>query len=88
MVNDIVLIQDSNQIRGRWKLGRVAAADPGKDGKVRKVDVQYKNPAPNEKVGIYKGRGYVTIERPVQRLIVLVPARDDQDIKDIKTKQI
>lgn len=84
MVGDIVLIQDSNQIRGNWKLGRVIAANPGKDGKIRKVTIQYKNPAPNEKVGIYKGRGYSTIERPVQRLIVLVPFHDDEDSKDIK----
>lgn len=84
MVGDIVLIQDSNQIRGKWKLGRVIAANPGKDGKIRKVTIQYKNPAPNEKVGIYKGRGYSTIERPVQRLIVLVPFHDDEDSKDIK----
>ena len=40
---DIVLIQDSNLIRGQWKLGEVSNTYPGMDGKVRKVDVQYKN---------------------------------------------
>ena len=30
-------MQDSNQIREQWKLGRVSKIYPGKDGKVRKV---------------------------------------------------
>ena len=33
-VGDIVLIQDSNQIRGNWKLGRVLTADPSLKFKV------------------------------------------------------
>jgi len=32
---DIVLIQDSNQIRGQWKLGKVSEVFPGEDGIVR-----------------------------------------------------
>ena len=65
-----MLIQDTNRVRGNWKLG----TDPGDDGKVRKVEVQYKNPKPGEAVEKYQGRGYVTVQRPVHRLIVLVPA--------------
>ena len=34
---DIVLIQDSNQVRGNWKLGQVSKVKPGDDGKVRNV---------------------------------------------------
>ena len=80
-VGDIVLIQDSNQVRGKWKLGRVVTANPGKDGKVRKVEIQYKNPVLNEKVQIYKGRGYVTVERPVQRLVVIVPVDEEDELQ-------
>lgn len=78
LVGDIVLVQDSNQIRGKWKLGRIISANPGKDGKVRTVSVQYKNPAPN----VCRGRGYVTVERPVQRLIVLIPVAKDVKQQD------
>ena len=75
-VSDIVLIQDSNQIRGNWKLGRAVKACEGKDGKVRKVEIQYKNPKPNEPVKSCAGRGCVTVERRVQRLVVIVPVED------------
>ena len=60
---DVVLIQDANQIRGQWKLGTVLEAFPGGDGRVRKVQEQYKNPKPREAVNEYHGRGFVTVER-------------------------
>lgn len=40
---DLVLVQDTNMIRGKWKLAQVTEAEPGKDGKVRDVTVQNKN---------------------------------------------
>ncbi|XP_078346298.1 uncharacterized protein LOC144631679 [Oculina patagonica] len=85
-VGDIVLIQDSNQIRGNWKLGRVTKAHESKDGKVRKVEVQYKNPKPNEPVRTYAGRGFVTVERPVQRLVIVVPVDHAQANNKDETK--
>ena len=59
---DIVLIQDSNQIRGQWKLGKVSEVFPGEEGIVRKVQVTYKNPKQGEPAYIYNGRGYITVE--------------------------
>ena len=53
---DIVLIQDSNQIRGQWKLGKVSQVFPGEDGIVRKVHVAYKNPKPGEPAHMYNWR--------------------------------
>lgn len=79
MVGDVVLIQDSNQVRGSWKLGKVLEAYKGDDGRVRKVEVQYKNPKPGESVKEYQGRGYVTVQRAVHRLVVLVPADDKNE---------
>ena len=76
---DIVLIQDSNLVRGQWRLGIVSNTFPGCDGKVRKVEVQYKNPKQGEPVTKYQGRGYVTIERPVHRLVLLIPKDDISD---------
>ena len=66
---DIVLIQDSNLVRGQWKLEKVSKTYQGQVGKVRKVEVQYKNLDLKEPVTKYKGKGYVTVERPVHRLI-------------------
>lgn len=76
MEGDVVIIQDSNQIRGKWRLGKISKVFPGQDGKVRRVHVQYKNPKPGEPVTKYEGRGYVTVERAVNRLVVLIPADD------------
>lgn len=73
---DIVLIQDANQIRGQWKLGIVVKAFPGGDRRVRRVKVQYKNPKPGESVTEYSGRGFMTVERAVNKLIVLIPKED------------
>ena len=43
-------------------MGRVTEALPGADGKVRDVKVQYKNT-----------ESFITIDRPVQRLVLLLP---------------
>ena len=72
-VEDVVLIQDFNLIRSQWKLGKVSKTFEGQDGNVRKIQVQYKNSKPGEPVKKYRGRGYVTIERPANKLVVLLP---------------
>ena len=67
-VGDVVVIQDSNQIRGKWKLGIVSKAESSlRDGFVRNVEIQYKNK---------NALSFTTITRPVQRIIVLVPASE------------
>ena len=75
-VGDIVLVADSNVVRGEWKLARVNEIFPGKDGQVRKVTLKYKNPRPREPIRQYKGHGFVTIDRPVHKLVVLVPIEE------------
>ena len=79
-VGDVVLIQDSNQVRGTWKLGKVSKVYPGDDARVRIVDIKYKNPRQGEPVDKYEGRGYVTMQRAVHRLIVLVQVDDSEGI--------
>ena len=59
---DVAVIQDSNQVQANWKLGNVLEAYQGDDGRVQKVEVQYKNPTPGEPVSKYQGRGHVTIQ--------------------------
>lgn len=72
-VDDVVLVQDSNIVRGAWKLAQVIKADPGRDGVVREVDLRYKI--------IKDGRGYdgeidKVMSRSVHRLVVLIPVEE------------
>lgn len=69
-MGDVVLVQDSNLVRGAWKLAQVIRADPGRDGTVRDVDLRYKI--------IKQGKGYEgdvdkIMSRSVHRLVVLLP---------------
>ena len=61
-IGDVVLLQDSNLVRGEWKLGRISNIFPSKDNRIRKVEVIYKRESTT-----------ITVLRPVQRIIVLVP---------------
>lgn len=71
--NDVVLIKDNDSIRGEWKLGRVTKILDSKDGRVRKVQVVYKN---NDEKGLAKH--FITIDRAVHNLVVIVPAEEQQ----------
>jgi hypothetical protein len=63
---DVVLIQDSNAVRGEWKMGIVTQILESRDGRVRNVEVKYRN-----------GNTETKVKRPVQRLIVIVPKEDN-----------
>jgi hypothetical protein len=68
---DVVIVQDSNLIRGKWRLGRVTKADPSlRDGFVRNVDIEYKN---------ISSKRHLSITRAVQRVIVLIPVEDQNN---------
>ena len=76
MIGDVVLIQDSNLIRGQWKMGVVKKTHQGSDGRVRHVDVEYK-------INVEPGRlQKQVIHRPVHRLIVLVAADETENEKE------
>lgn len=78
-VGDVVLIQDSNVVRGEWKMGIITAVHPSDDNKVRRVTVSYKNYRKDSDPGRYLGAKYPNIERAVQKLIVLAPVDDDEE---------
>ena len=40
---DVVIIHDKDLSRGEWRLGRVVDTIAGKDGIVRRIEIQYKN---------------------------------------------
>ena len=70
-VGDIVLVQNSGMIEGKWKLGKVVRAGPSlRDGYVRTVDIQYKNP---------ESTSFITISRPVQRIVVILPMEAEEE---------
>ena len=68
MEGDVVLVQDSNVVRGEWKMGIITKVTESKDGLVRKADVTYKRDSTS-----------ITVSRAVQRLIVLVPIDGEVD---------
>ena len=58
---------------------------PSGDGKVRRVEIQYKNEKVGEAADQYSGSRFTRIERPVQRLVVIIP-NDQQEDQDEITK--
>ena len=58
-VDDFVIVQTPNAIRGNWNIGRIVDVYPGQDGKVRNVRVK-------TTAGVY--------DRPVTKISVLHPA--------------
>ena len=71
LVGDIVMIQDSGKIKGKWRLGKVVKADPSsRDGLVRQVEIMYKNP---------ESRSFIKVIRAVQRVVVISPIDHDEE---------
>jgi len=66
MSGDVVWVQDSNDVRGKWKMASVKEPLISQDGRVRRVKLNYRTDAGTDQV----------VERPVQRLILLAAADD------------
>ena len=71
-VGDIVIFQDSNLLKGHWKMGEVISADLSKDGKVRNVHVRYKP----QRDGPYKGERDIVVKRSAHRIVVILPMEE------------
>jgi hypothetical protein len=72
-VGDVVFVQDSNNIRGQWKLAQIVEATPGMDGKVRDVKIRYKNIV----AGLhYRGCQDSIISRYVRCLVIILPIEE------------
>ena len=72
-VGDMVLIQDNNAITGNWKLGKVVKTKIDDDGLIRNCSIKY---TPNNDLSV--DTKLVTIQRPVQRLVVVLPVEEDK----------
>ena len=71
--DDLVLVQDTNAHRGKWKLAQVVEAIPGKDGLVRDVSIRYKIKVPGNQ---YKGQQDIVVDRSAHRLVLLLPVEE------------
>ena len=81
-VGDVCLLEDSNEMRGEWRLARVNEVYPDSSGVVRNVEVCVK-PKPDGKLP-YRSRKPNYLKRHVSKLIVIEPAEmmlDDVDEK-------
>lgn len=70
---DIVLIQDTNALKGNWRLCEVLETCPGVHGKVRNVSVRYK---PSQSGKKYLGQRDIVVDRPAQRIVVILPIEE------------
>ena len=69
---DVVMIADSNAVRGEYRLALVDKVKVGQDGKVRSCTLKYKNNS--MKAGCeYAGTNYTFVDRGVQRLVLILP---------------
>jgi hypothetical protein len=71
---DVVVVMDSNSLRGEYRIALVKEAYKGTDNQVRKVALEYKNFKTGEKLHEYKGSKAIKIYRSVRRLAPLVSA--------------
>ena len=76
---DVVLIVEKDSLRSEYRIAMVDKAYPGEDGKVRKVDLSYKNYKVGEIVTEYSGAKNQVVSRSVQRLALIVPVDYDPD---------
>lgn len=74
-VDDVVVLKDDNQPRNCWKLARVHQTYPDEDGLVRKVQIAVAMETLDDKGRQTKPT--VKLERPVHKLILLLPANKD-----------
>ena len=70
--DDICVIQDSNTLRGEWRLARVSCTYPDQHGKVRNVELMVKPKQGG--AGDYVPTAPVFIKRHVKNVVVLEPA--------------
>ena len=76
-VGDVVLVKDDNLPRNSWQLSRVAEVYPSSDGHVRKVKVATAD-GTLDKTGRRPGPVRY-LERPVQKLVLLLPAEKNNE---------
>ena len=72
-IGDIVLVQDSNAMKGSWKLVEVCEVLPRSDGKVRDIQIKYKIQGEN---GECEGQQVMKVSRSVHKLVLILPLEE------------
>jgi hypothetical protein len=75
---DVVMVMEDCILANHYRLARVSQVYPGRDGKVRTVDLRLLRYKSTEPPGfpIYTGGSSVILKRSVQKLVLLVPVKD------------
>ena len=68
-----MLVQDSNAIKGSWKLAEVCEVLPSSDGKIRDVQIRYK--MQGEEFD-YEGQQDMKVYRSVHKLVLILPLEE------------
>ena len=63
-VDDFVIMQSPNAVRGKWNIGRIINVYPGQDGRVSNVKIKTRD-------GEY--------QRPISKIAVIYPAEGYDD---------
>jgi hypothetical protein len=80
-VGDLVMIADSNSLRGEYRMALVDKIKIGSDGKVRSCTLKYKL---QKKTLDYKGSEYTYVDRAVQRLVMVLAQDSTDDAMEIE----
>ena len=72
-IGDIVLVQDTNSLKGKWKLAQVVETFVGSDSIVRNVTIRYKLNKPGMN---YNGQADSTVNRSVHSLVIILPVEE------------
>ncbi|KAK7892056.1 hypothetical protein WMY93_024019 [Mugilogobius chulae] len=63
---DIVLLRDNQAARNKWPMAKITAVFPGKDGRVREVQLKVSDQGSTK-----------TFKRPISEIVLLLPADDE-----------
>lgn len=67
-VGDIVVVQDSNVLKGIWKMAIVVNVSAGVDGKIRDVSLRYNA----------KDESQVIVKRSVHKIVVILSVEEQR----------
>ena len=79
-VKDVVLVRDSNQVRGNWRLTQVTKVSYGTGGLLQRIELKYKNLTPDEASKEYGAKDYVVVGLLVQCLILIAAADKEETV--------
>ena len=74
-IDDVVLVQNANVVRGTWRFPQVTEAVSGKDCQVRDVTLRLKN---QDDTKLYNGQPDKFLKRSIHRLVLILPVEEQK----------